>query len=61
MYKQFGKDRTWFETDTDRQTDKHTQMHSLQYFAITPVAEVSITLHRSTSIKNWEAKFLCLL
>jgi len=42
MHQKFGKDRTCGLGNmlTDRQTDTHTQMHSLQYFATAPAGKV---------------------
>jgi len=49
MHKKFGKDCTCDSGDIllDRQTDRHRQMHSSQYFATTLVDEVT------TQEKKW--------
>jgi len=42
MQQKFGKDHTCGSGDilVDRQTDRHTQTHSSQYFAAAPVGKV---------------------
>ena len=42
MHKNFGKDRACGSGDilADRQTNKHTQTYSSQYFATAPASEV---------------------